>query len=116
MFMKASFETTLASLLAVCVLVSAGQPALAVTLTNRDAKPHLIEVQFKSSRRAHELAPGKSLSGFCPEGCIVRLNESAEHDFELEGTERVSIEGGLIYYDGEEVTPQEKTNDERTAQ
>jgi len=74
----------------------------AATLVNRDVGNYQIEVFFKSSRRAYDLASGKSLAGFCPEGCIIRLNGSEDHDFALEGSERVSIEGGLVYYDGEE--------------
>jgi len=90
-------------------------PADAATLTNRDAKPHQIEVLFKSARRAHELLPGKTLAGFCAEGCIVRLNGSVDHDFELEGSERVSIEGGLVYYDGEEIKPKSDVQDPQPA-
>ncbi len=84
------------------LVVSAPSDAGAVTLTNRDDKTHTIEVQVKSSRRNHELAPGKSLSDFCIDGCIVRLNDTEDSDWSLEGSERVSIERGLIYYDGEE--------------
>jgi hypothetical protein len=61
----------------------------------------------KSSRRQHELAPGKLMTGFCSEGCVIRLDESAANDYALEGTERVSIEGGVVYYDGEVVKPKE---------
>lgn len=78
-------------------------PASAATLSNKDSAAHKIEVIAKSTRRQHELAPGKSIANFCKQGCVIRLNGSADHDYELEGKERVSIEGGLVYYDGEEI-------------
>lgn len=88
-------------------MACAAPDAHAVTLTNKDSKTHSVEVRVKSSRREHELAPGNSLKGFCEAGCIIRLNGSADHDFILEGSERVSIEGGLVYYDGEEIKPKD---------
>lgn len=97
---------------ACCLLttfVIVGSDAHAAALTNRDARTVEVEVMFDSSRRLHELAPNKSLSGFCGDGCIVRLNGSADDDYELEGTERVSIEGGLLFYDGEEIKPKDPT-------
>ena len=97
--------TTLAAAVAMVALFGVlplTMPAQAATLMNQDATAHQIEVIFKSSRRAYELAPGKLLTDFCAQGCIIRLNGSADLDFALEGTERVSIEGGLVYYDGEE--------------
>ncbi len=79
------------------------QPAAAVTLSNNDSKPYKITVTVKAESKVHDLAPGKKLVGFCKSGCVIRLNGSAADDYELEGTERVSIESGLVYYDGEEV-------------
>jgi hypothetical protein len=84
------------------VLFQAGT-AHAASLHNKDGVTYKVEVMVKSARRLHELAPGEAMRGFCEEGCIIRLNESADNDYELEGSERVSIEGGLVYYDGEEV-------------
>lgn len=80
------------------------QPAAAVTLTNNDKKTYKIDVVRKGSPESHELAPGKVIARFCSTGCVIRLNGSANDEYELEGTERVSIEGGLVYYDGEEIT------------
>lgn len=97
------FMLAASGMLTVCIAPS----VQAVTLTNRDVKPHSIEVMVKSSRRRHELPAGKSLAKFCEEGCIIRLNDSADNDYQLEGTERVSIEGGLVYYDGEVIKPKQ---------
>ena len=79
-------------------------PAAAVTLTNNDTATYKIDVVRKGSSESHELAPGKVIARICAAGCIIRLNGSANDEYELEGTERVSIEGGLVYYDGEEIT------------
>ncbi len=101
------FVRVLAAWCALAAASAAPQAANAVTLTNQDSKPYKIEVKAKSARQEHELAPGKSLTDFCKDGCIIRLNGSADADYQLEGTERVSIEGGLVYYDGEEVKPKD---------
>ena len=79
-------------------------PAAAATLTNNDKTTYKIDVVRKGSPESHELAPGKVIARFCATGCVIRLNGSADDEYELEGTERVSIEGGLVYYDGEEIT------------
>ena len=81
------------------------QPAFAVTLSNNDSKVYKVTVTFKAKSEDHQLAPGKRLVGFCKSGCVIRLNGSAADEYELEGTERVSIESGLVYYDGEEIVP-----------
>ena len=80
------------------------QSVEAAALSNKDSAAHKVEVRSKSGRRQHELPPGKSITEFCKAGCIIRLNGDAANDYELEGSERVSIEGGLVYYDGEEIT------------
>lgn len=85
------------------------QSADAATLTNKDSAAYKVDVIILGNRKQHQLAPGKSIAGFCKDGCIIRLNESEANDYELEGTERVSIEGGLVYYDGEEII--RKAND-----
>jgi hypothetical protein len=92
---------------AVLVVAASTTDVVAATLRNNDAKTYKVDVIVKSSRRQHELAPGKTLADFCAEGCIIRLDESAENDYALEGTERVSIEGGVVYYDGEVAKPKD---------
>lgn len=105
--LNADMRALAACCLLMTTFVVAGSAAHAAALTNRDDSTVEVEVMFDSSRRLHELAPNKSLAGFCGDGCIVRLNGSADNDYELEGTERVSIEGGLLYYDGEEIKPKD---------
>jgi hypothetical protein len=45
--------------------------------------------------------PGETIRDFCAEGCVVRIDEDEARDFLIEGNERLSIEGGLVYFDGE---------------
>jgi hypothetical protein len=91
----------LLSCMAVVMLGLASAGAYSASVTNRDNTARSLKVIEASKATDHDLAPGKSLDDVCNEGCIVRIDGSPEKDFVLEGTERVSIEGGLLYYDGE---------------
>lgn len=73
----------------------------AVSITNRDDRAHSLRIIEGSQPRDHRLAPGGRIYDVCKSGCIIRIDGSAEKDFVLEGTERVSIESDLMYYDGE---------------
>ena len=74
--------------------------ALAVSITNRDEHDHKVTVIEGESTKDHVLRSSAVLEGVCGKGCIVRLNDSENEEYELEGTEVVSIEGGYLYYDG----------------
>lgn len=76
--------------------------ASAVTITNRDVKEMKISVIEGATKQDHTLASGKGLDGVCKKGCIIRLNDSETDEYELEGPEVVSIDGGFLYYDGSE--------------
>ena len=88
---------------AALVLGLAALPSVAnaVSLTNRDARPHTLRVIIGKRTQDRQIEPGASIKDFCKSGCVVRIDGSAEKDFILEGTERVSIENDLMYYDGE---------------
>lgn len=73
--------------------------AFAVTLTNRDVKDVKVTVVESDARQEHILNPGKVIEGVCQKGCIIRLNDSDNAEYELEGSEAVSIEEGFLYYD-----------------
>lgn len=79
--------------------------AAAATIKNNDPQAYQIEVITSGERKQHDLPSGKTLAEICKAGCVIRLNGSSDNDYALEGSERVSIEGGLVYYDGEEVAP-----------
>ncbi len=77
--------------------------ASAVSITNRDDKDHKVTVVEGEARRDHSLKPSEVLDGVCQKGCIIRLNDSDSDEYELEGSEVVSIEEGYLYYDGPDV-------------
>ena len=92
----------------VLVSVSAGslaalfavQAAAAVSITNRDAKDHKVTIIEGDAKKEHVLKPTSVVEGVCEKGCVVRLNDSDNDEYELDGTEVVSIEDGYLYYDG----------------
>lgn len=88
--------------LAVSVAAAAfgAEAAAAVSLTNRDDRDHKITIVEGQSRQDHTLAPSAVLEGICTKGCVIRLNDSENDEYELEGNEIVSIEEGYLYYDG----------------
>lgn len=100
--------TTIALLFAMAAVLAAGIGASAgraATLANADATAHTITIINKTKRETKNLAPGGHLAEVCESGCIVRIDGSPEKDFVLEGSERVTVEGGLLYYDGEVTGP-----------
>lgn len=79
--------------------------AQAATVTNRDAKEYKLTVLEGDKAQHHVLKPSAVLPDLCPKGCIVRLNDSENDEYELEGTEIVSIEDGYLYYDVPDAVP-----------
>jgi hypothetical protein len=77
----------------------------AATVTNRDAKDYKLTVLEGDKAQHHTLKPSGVLQNVCPKGCIVRLNDSENDEYELEGTEIVSIEDGYLYYDVPDIVP-----------
>ena len=96
-----SFKVITASLIAALLSSPA---AYASTLTNRDDKDYKVAVIEGKSTEAHVLKPSAALEGICARGCVVRLNDSETNEYELEGSEVVSIEDGYLYYDGPAAT------------
>ena len=77
--------------------------ANAVSVTNRDDKDFKITVIEGDAKQDHVLKPSAVLEGICQKGCVIRLNDSENDEYELEGPEVVSIEEGYLYYDGPDV-------------
>lgn len=92
-----------ASCLAVtfALFLSAGA-ADAISITNRDDKEQKLTVIEGEAKKDYALAAAGVLENICMSGCVVRLNDSENDEYELEGTEVVSIEDGYLYYDGPE--------------
>lgn len=78
--------------------------ATGVSITNRDDKEHKLTVieDDGAKKTDHVLKASQVLEGICGKGCVIRLNDSEEDEYELEGAEVVSIEEGYLYYDGPE--------------
>lgn len=85
--------------------------SVAATLTNRDDKDHKVTIMEGSSRQEHALKPAATLQGICRKGCIIRLNDSDRDDYDLNGSEIVSIEDGSLYYDGPDQTAEQGQGD-----
>ncbi len=76
-------------------------PSYSASLVNQDARTVEITIIKGASRTNETIAAGGHRENLCPNGCIVRIDKDPKRDFILEGDERVSIESGLLYYDGE---------------
>lgn len=81
--------------------------ASAATITNRSDRDVKITITEGTSRQDEVLPKGKVIDGVCRKGCIIRLNDNDKDEYELEGSESVSVEGGFLYYEsaGHEVAP-----------
>jgi hypothetical protein len=86
-------------------------PAQSATVTNRDAKDYKVTIIEGDKSQDHVLKPAGVLSGVCTRGCVVRLNDSENDEYELEGTEIVSIEDGYLYYDVPDSIPETSPGD-----
>lgn len=91
-----SLKVSAAGLIAALLMTSA---ASAVTVTNRDVKDIKVTIVEGEARQDKVLGPGKVIEGVCQKGCIIRLNDSDNDEYELEGSEAVSVEEGFLYYD-----------------
>lgn len=74
--------------------------ASASQLSNLDSKDHNVTVIEGNAAKTHVLQPSAKLEGICIQGCVLRLDGSEADEYELDGSEVVSIEDGYLYYDG----------------
>ena len=91
-----NLKVSAAGMIAALLMTSA---ASAATVANRGDKEIKLTIIEGDARRDQVLQPGKVADGVCQKGCIVRLNDSENADYELEGSEAVSVEEGFLYYD-----------------
>ena len=72
-------------------------PAQALTISNIDDASHTITV--KSGGQESELAvgPQATVEASCASGCMLVLANGEQ--YELQGSEEVSIEGGILFVD-----------------
>jgi hypothetical protein len=102
-FERRSLSSVLVGAFAVFCSVSSAQ---AISVSNRDDKDHKLTVIEGEAKVDHTLKASAILENICLNGCIIRLNDSDNDEYELEGTEVVSIEDGYLYYDGPEAAPE----------
>ncbi|MFM1816143.1 MAG: hypothetical protein RLZ98_2838 [Pseudomonadota bacterium] len=77
--------------------------ASAATVANKDKQEHQLSIQERKGEHKASLKPGGKLENICPNGCVLRVGDNPNAVFQLEGDEVVSIENGLLYYDGQEL-------------
>jgi hypothetical protein len=87
------------------LLLLGSSAAGAVSVTNRDDQDHKITIIEGETKTDKVLKPTQVLEGLCPKGCVLRLNDSEDDEYELEVNDVVSIEEGSLYYDGPDAEP-----------
>lgn len=84
---------------ALAAVMVTSQAFAAATVTNRDEKNHKITIIEGESKKDYTLKPNEELKDICMSGCVLRLNDSEDDDYQLEPQDIVSIEDGNLYYD-----------------
>lgn len=93
-------------------VVLIGSPgAFASSITNRDGTDQKVSIIEGNAAADHILRPSAALTGICLRGCVIRLNDSQKDEYELKGSEVLSIEGGYLYYDGPPASAVPKAGD-----
>jgi hypothetical protein len=83
--------------------------ASAASLTNRDEREHKLVIVEGDKKIEHTLKPQQALENICAKGCIIRLNDSDDDEYELEVNDVVSIEDGSLYYDSPDPSSEQGT-------
>ncbi len=82
-------------------LVLPAEPANAAMITNSDSRSYTLTIEERGTKSTIEVAAGAIIEGVCLEGCLVTLGGVEDGSYRLpEGDEIVTIEQGLLFYDG----------------
>ena len=81
------------------VLVFSGAVGSAATISNRDDKDQTIAITEGDATTKQVLKPKQVLEKICLKGCVVRLNDGDDDEYDIEAGDIVSIEDGYLYYD-----------------
>ncbi len=93
-------SSRLVSIWGAAALLMGSIAADAASITNRDDQEQKLTITEGETTIEHTLKPTQVLENVCMKGCIIRLNGSKDDEYEVEGTDVVSIEEGFLYYDG----------------
>lgn len=85
----------------------AGSAAAQVSITNRDDREHKLTLIEGEAKQDRLLKPNETALDLCAKGCILRLNDNEDDEYQLEVGDVVSIEDGFLYYDGPEEPTQQ---------
>ena len=86
---------------AVCTaaLIFSGIAAEAATISNRDDKEQKLTIIEGETKSDQTLKPQQVLEKVCLKGCVVRLNDSDDDEYQIDPEDIVSIEDGYLYHD-----------------
>jgi hypothetical protein len=94
---------TVSTVLGLAVLIFPGLAAQAATLANRDDKDHKVTIIEGEAKSDQTLKPQQIMDKICAKGCVVRLNDSEDDEYQIEPEDMVSIEDGYLYHDAPEL-------------
>jgi hypothetical protein len=100
------FRVLVGLVFSLAALIVTSVPGAAVTLTNRDERDHKVTIVEGEIKTDHVLKPNQVLEKICPKGCVVRLNDVDDDEYQLEVDDIVSIEEGYLYHDGPDAEPE----------
>ncbi len=87
------------------VLVLSGAIASAATISNRDDKEQKITIIEGDAKADQVLKPQQVLEKICSKGCVIRLNDNEDDEYQLDPEDVVSIEDGYMYHDQPDTPP-----------
>ncbi|GAB4232051.1 MAG: hypothetical protein Kow0032_14660 [Methyloligellaceae bacterium] len=70
-------------------------PAHALTVTNEDTVDHVLTIIVNGAESTLALRPGQRGNGICEDGCVIRMQNGDEYEFE--GRENVVIDGEQLF-------------------
>jgi hypothetical protein len=87
---------------AVMLAASTSFAFASASVTNRDDKDHKITIIEGDKKQDFTLKANQVLENICAQGCVLRLNDSEDDEYQLEAKDQVSIEDGYLYYDNQD--------------
>ena len=78
-------SSRLVSIWGAAALLTSSIAADAATITNRDEQDQKITLIEGDTPTEHTIRPGQALENVCMKGCIVRLTESEDDEYEVAG-------------------------------